>query len=480
MEDPTLRLARFLVLLIFIDFLAGNALAQAVPALPVPAGPPDTIFYNGKIVTVDSAFRIGQAFAVKGNQFLAVGRNAEVRRLAGPKTLQIDLHGSTVIPGLIDDHNHQYAAAINSRGVDVVGVSSLPEMLNRIRAAVAKAKLGEVVFTTAGYTFRPPPTRQDLDQISPDVPIVVPNQGRPILNTAALNAPEAPRGLPTGASPGPPPVGSPTMPKMIPPPTKKEEEELILIQQQRRNAEGLTSIRDLNIYPDGMRAYYRLWLAGKMTVRVGIALRIAESPNVVDVVSGWGPNSGFGDNWLRIDSLSEDPHPALGKELRGTNFTQGMFDEYKQAILMMNRYDWRFSPHLMDNPSLDITLDAFEAADRESSIRDKRWVAEHIPDVTPDEMDRLARLGVLISAQFQPYNSNADMSERAVPMREMLDHHLIVGAGSDTHGNGQIDNPFVPFYFYVTRKTKTGKVVGPQEKISREEALRVLPSTTPI
>src|SRR4029077_13582352 len=114
MEDPTLRLARFFLLLIFIDLLAGNALAQAVPALPVPAGPPDTIFYNGKVVSVDSDFHIEQAFAVKGDQFLAVGSNTAVRRLAGPRTLQIDLHGSSVIPGLIDNHNHQYAAAINS------------------------------------------------------------------------------------------------------------------------------------------------------------------------------------------------------------------------------------------------------------------------------------------------------------------------------------------------------------------------------
>ncbi len=468
-----MRVTRFLILLA-LDFVAGNAFAQAVPALPVPAGLADTIFYNGKIVTVDSSFHIDQAFAVKGDQFVAVGSNAEVRRKAGPKTLQIDLHGSTVIPGLIDDHNHQYAAAMNSRGVDVVGVSSLQEMLNRIRAAVAKAKPGEVVFTTAGYTFRPPPTQQDLDQISAEIPIVVPTrgQGQPILNTAALHTPEAPPGLLTGASPGPPPVGSPMMPKIIPPPTKKEEEELLLLEQQKRNAEGLTSIRDLNIYPNGMRAYYRLWLDGKMTVRVGVGLRIVESPNVGDVLSGWGMSCGFGDSWLRIDSISEDPHPNLGKEFRGTDFTQEIFDNYKEAVFMLNRYDWRFSPHLSDNPSLDLTLDAFEAADRKRSIHDKRWVAEHIPDVTSDEMDRLARLGILVSAQFQPYDSNSETSERAVPMREMLDHHLIVGAGSDTHGFGQIDNPFVPFYFYVTRKTKNGKLVGPQEKISREEALR--------
>lgn len=476
----TTRFTRALLLVTCTFVTAVNLLAQTLPALPVPAGPPDVIFYNGKIVTVDSGFSMQEAFAVKGDQFSAVGSNAQVRKLAGPKTRQVDLKGHTVIPGLIDDHNHQYAAAINSRGVDVVGVSSLSEMLDRIRVAVAKAKPGEIVFTTAGYTFRPAPTRQQLDEISADVPIVVPAQGQPVLNAAALHAPEAPAGLPTGASPGPKAVGNPILPKIIPPPTQKEEEELILREQQKRNAEGLTSIRDLNVYPDAMRAYYRLWLQGKMTVRVSVGLRIAESSSVENVLSGWGMSSEFGDSWLRLDSISEDPHPALGKELRGTNFTPEMFEKYTKAIIAMNRYDWRFAPHIGDNPSLDLTLDAYEVADREKSIRDKRWIVEHVPDVTPKEMDRLARLRVLVSAQFQPYNSGSGrtpsgevMADRAVPMRELLDHHLMVGAGSDTHGFGQIDNPFVPFYFYVTRKTRAGKIVGPQEKISREEALRV-------
>jgi predicted amidohydrolase YtcJ len=59
-----------------------------------------------------------------------------------------------------------------------------------------------------------------------------------------------------------------------------------------------------------------------------------------------------------------------------------------------------------------------------------------------------------------------------VPMREWLDRGLIVSAGSDW-GAGTTNNPFVPFYFYVTRKTDEGMVVGPEQRITRTEALRV-------
>jgi hypothetical protein len=232
-----------------------------------------------------------------------------------------------------------------------------------------------------------------------------------------------------------------------------------------------------------MRAYYRLWRSGKMTLRTSMGLRIDGTENMERTLKTWGLGSGFGDHWLRLDSISEQPLP----EPPGDPFTQ--------AMLIENRYDWRPAPHICDHgcgsdndeETLDIALSAYEAADRESSIREKRWVVEHIPTVQPNQMDRLARLGVLVSAQFQPYyldydwlvrwvGGNKELAEREVPMRELLDHHLSVSAGSDFHGTsdaGKTDNPLVPFYFYVTRKIMDGRMVGPQEKISREEALRV-------
>ena len=68
-------------------------------------------------------------------------------------------------------------------------------------------------------------------------------------------------------------------------------------------------------------------------------------------------------------------------------------------------------------------------------------------------------------------------AQRQTPVREMLDHHLVVITGSDYGGPNPdtttSNNPFVPLYYYVSRKTRDGRVLGPQEKISREEALRI-------
>jgi len=76
-----------LVLLLKLLFAAGSISAQ-----PASLGTPDAIFYNGKVVTVDSGFSIQQAFAIKGEQFVAVGANAKVRALAGKSTRIVDLH----------------------------------------------------------------------------------------------------------------------------------------------------------------------------------------------------------------------------------------------------------------------------------------------------------------------------------------------------------------------------------------------------
>ena len=62
--------------------------------------PPDAIFYNGKIITVDRGFTIGQAFAVRGDRYVAVGTNAAIQALAGTNTRLVDLRDHAVIPGL--------------------------------------------------------------------------------------------------------------------------------------------------------------------------------------------------------------------------------------------------------------------------------------------------------------------------------------------------------------------------------------------
>src|ERR1051326_3378218 len=78
--------------------IAGSMFSQQVTPLV-----PDAIFYNGKILTVDSQDTIREAFATQGETFVAVGTNAQILSLAAKTTKKIDLHGYAVIPGLMDE-----------------------------------------------------------------------------------------------------------------------------------------------------------------------------------------------------------------------------------------------------------------------------------------------------------------------------------------------------------------------------------------
>ena len=453
--------------------------------------PPDAIFYNGKIITVDRGFTIGQAFAVRGDRYVAVGTNAAIQALAGTNTRLVDLRDHAVIPGLSDNHDHLYNSEKVMRGIDLVGATSTAEVLRRLRDGLAKAKAGETVFGSVGW--RAPLTRNDLDQISTDVPIVAlrGRRGAAVMNSAALKKagiakdmqsymgreiPKDAGGELTGELPDFP-AGLYAIDKVVPLPTPDEEDQWIVAGQKQRNALGITSTRDLSNWPPGMRAYARMWRQGRLTVRISMGLELPDSSDPAGLVRQQGVTPGFGDHWLRIDSAGEQPNPP------GGNATP---EQYKALMLELNRLGWRHAPHVGTNEALEAVLQAYEAADRESPIRDKRWVVEHIPNVTPPLMERLAKLGVIVSTNMAGYTGNyeaavqslgQEQAQRQTPVREMLDHHLVVVSGSDYAGpnpeTNAPNNPFVPLYYYVSRKTRDGRTLGPHEKISREEALRI-------
>ena len=488
-----------------LGLAAALGLAGAVASGQRAGDPPDAIFRNGKIATVDTAFTVAEAFAVKGDRFTAVGSNADISALAGPGTQVVDLHGRTVVPGLIDNHNHQYHVALmTQRGVDVSRVTSLKELLDRVRQAVAVTPAGRTVYTNTGWDPRElperrPPTRKELDEVGPTHPVVVyESRSRAYLNSAALKVlgitretPQPPRitigkdqaGELDGTIGGSPGGVIALLAKVVPPPDLDETKAIIKKVQAQQHALGLTGIRELQLRPDVMRAYFELWRERGLTMRtsVGLELNAGEEGELEELLGSWGVGSGFGDEWLRLDCVAEfnpgdlvtQPDGRVEGELRLPQ------EKFREAILVMNRHGWRPAIHVNGDKTLDLVLDAYEMADRERSIRDRRWIVEHIPLVRPDQIDRISRLGVLVSAQFQPYAGAERMirqwgrerAERAVPMRELLDAKLVVSGGSDWPGAP--NNPFVNIYFYVTRKTQEGEVIGAAQKISRNEALRV-------
>lgn len=457
----------------------GAASAQAAP-IATPA--PDAIYYDGKVVTVDPAFSIRRAFAITGDSFTAVGSDAEVLRLAGPRTRRVDLHGATVIPGLADAHDHLYAIERLRRGLDLTGATTTAEIVRRLGPAVAAARPGEVVFASTGW--RAPIARRDLDALAPGTPVVLyrMRRGPFLMNGAALarlDVSKAKPGLfpvdaagePTGEAP-PWPYGLYAADRLVPASTPQEEEDFVLRGQKVRNALGITHVRDLSNQPGWAQAYLRVWAKHQLTVRLslGASLPDAQDPLAMAQRQWIGPV--IHDQWLNFDTLGEEPSPE--------SLSPAAFAAFCRDAA---RLGWRVSPHV-DDTTLDTAIAGYEAADRDRPLKGRRWVIEHMPGITPPQMDRLARLGAIVSIQTLPSTHYPELvkslgqtaAEREVPAREMLDHGLTLISGTDVAGNAPegdaVNNPFIRMYFYTTRRTPAGELMGPKEAVSRADALR--------
>ena len=167
------------------------ALAIAVVAAPTVthAQVPDTVFVNGKIITVDDRFSIAQALAIRGGRIAKVGTSAEIDALKAPATRVIDLNGRTVIPGLIDNHAHWVRAAEHDE-LRFDGVTSRQRALEMLAQRVGATPAGEWIVVLGGWSeeqFTDEPKGfplEELDRIAPNNPVVL----QAVYNHSYLNS----------------------------------------------------------------------------------------------------------------------------------------------------------------------------------------------------------------------------------------------------------------------------------------------------
>src|ERR1017187_9013410 len=156
----------------------------------------DLLVNNAHIITMDPAHRVASSMAVRDGKILALGSDDELSRCASARTLVADLHGKTVLPGLIDIHTHalQWAKSVVMGMIDAgyPAVKSIHEVVETVRARVAKANPGTWVmgayWDDAKLAEHRYITRHDLDAVAPDNPVVLTHGSGHLLvaNSAAL------------------------------------------------------------------------------------------------------------------------------------------------------------------------------------------------------------------------------------------------------------------------------------------------------
>ena len=507
-----------------------DAVAAQVPAR-AGSGPADLILTNGKIITVDPAFTIAQAIAIAGDRILAVGPDAGMAAMAGPATRVVDLKGKAVIPGITDGHAHMDREALRNVFPALGPVRSIRDIQDRI-AELARAKQpGEWIVTMPigdpPYYFDVPeslaekrwPTRQELDAAAPENPVFIRSiwgywRGTfPLVscaNTEALRRAGVTRdtvspvdtvkiekdanGDPTGVfvEREMAPVAELIWFRQAAAFTPADRLRTLPQSARAYHAFGTTSVFEGHgASTELLRTYKQAHREGALTMRAALAF----SPNwqaagaaplgpFMEAWAGWLGEPGFGNDWLKMSGLYVHAGREAADDVRaraapytgwaGFNSNHGLpRDQAKQLLLHCAANDIRA---VMIGSS---NLDLYDEVDREIPLQGRRWVISHISTISPRDIERIVRMGLVLTTHTNNYlykglHAQAqrlppERHGEIVPLRSLLNAGVKVSLATD---NVPV-SAFLPIWQTVARTSyQTKERIGAGEALSRADALR--------
>jgi predicted amidohydrolase YtcJ len=465
-----------------VSFLA-ITLAVSSPAWTQSA---DTILVNGKILAVDSQFSTREAIAIRDGKITAVGSSAGVRKLAGSRTRVIDLHGRTVIPGLIDSHMHAIRAGQTFVSeVNWVGATTLAEALARIQQASQTMKPGAWLIVAGGWTAgqfaeKRRPTQADLMAAAPNNPVYVQlGYEWVVMTPAGLKAlninsdADLPRpgklerdanGNPTGAIDGGGGNGvAIALFDRLPHPTFDEQVAGTKKFFRELNRLGLTGVGDPggnNVNPEDYQPIFQVWRQNQLTLRVAYSLcgptpgkEFEELKSLTQLLP-----QGFGDDMLKFNGLGERITWGMNDNDKATGDDK---EKYYQIVRWAAQRGMPVTMHWPKDETADTLLSIYERVNREFPITDLRWSVAHLMNASPQNLRRMKAMGVGWTLQ----RPNAGSVENAKELGVMM------GAGTDAHRVASY-NPFTALQWSLVDSKNAGGVQrGPEQSPTRADAL---------
>ena len=491
------------------------ALAAFAPAAIEAQAKADLVLVNGKIYTVDNARPIASALAVRGGRVLFVGSDAEARVLANASTRVIDLNGKTVIPGIVDAHAHLLGLGNTLARVNLAGSTSYDEVIDRVKGFSKDVKPGEWILGRGWdqnrWTSKEFPTHDALSRAFPNNPVVLTRiDGHALLAnakamelarvSAATKDPEGGRimrlasGAPSGVFVD---KAQSLIGRAVPEPTRADTRTAILAAIAESNRWGLTGVHDAGENAETIGIYEELAKAGGYNLRNYVMLSDPGEPGSPAAVRNpylrRGPQSALYDGHLWVRAIKLYADGALGS--RGAALLAPYADEPTNSGLLVSRPEhlrawaetalrsgFQVNVHAIGDRGNRVVLDAFESALRTVPTADHRFRIEHAQVLSPEDIPRFAKLGVIPS--MQPTHQTSDMRwaearvgpqriRGAYAWRSLLNTGVVIPSGTDFPVEEV--NPLLTFHAAVTRQDPTNWPVGgwyPEQKMTREEALQ--------
>ncbi len=490
---------------------AGHAAAQD--------SAPETIFHNGKIVTVDEAFSIAEAFAVAEGKFAAVGTNDEVQALAGDGTTVVDLGGRTVIPGLIDSHLHLFGAALNIPRVSLIDARNMDDVRAAIAERVAETPPGDWVMVSSAWHESildegRLPTRADLDPVSPENPVFIPRGGHVItVNSKALeiagvtaDTPDPEHGV-IVRDEGGEPTGvlledaTELVEGILPPPPPPEEQvRLLKLMMSELNGYGVVAVTEPGLNDEQIATYRQLEEEGALTTRTQMLYRVRSTEQTRQVVGTYERDATCDDMLcftgikILLDGGVEgarlyEPYQVVegeqpDPEYRGVMILPaGGVEEYREMLRTAAEAGFQVQTHGVGDETLDVIVQSYDQVDEELPVEvgmdGLRWTVMHIFLPTTEALETMKAQDMLATAQDHPvllgHNQLRWWGESragyAIPVKDLIEAGLVVGGGTDAPVVPP--DPYLSIWWMVTRGTLGGEPLGPEQAVSIEDALRL-------
>lgn len=485
----------------------------------------DKIFINGKIITVDNQNSIAQAVAVHEGKILAVGTTKDIEKLKGKNTQVVDLGGKTVTPGFIDGHSHFMsfgrANLANLNPPPVGNIRKIADIVVELQKFKAQKGLKDGDWLSGfGYDVdqleeKRHPRKEDFDAAFPNNPVVITHVSghMSVANSAALKA-----GSVTSETPDP--AGGVIERK------ENSKEPTGLLQEKaqglvRVNLSGsskgtieerLAQLKEQQEYyasfgvttaQDGSSSFESLELLREAAKRGELVIDIEALPSypIVDKVIN-NPNYQYGvlKNHFKINGFKffSDGSPQgktafFGKayltkvpgcdhaECRG--FPVVTQEQFNDAIIKAFANNIQPYVHCNGDAAIDMYITAVENANKVLGLTSlgRRPVVIHSQFVRLDQLDKYKELGFLPSlfsnhaffwGDVHETNLGYDRAKFLSPLKTAQTKGIIATNHTD-FGVTPINQLFL-LWTSVERKSRSGKVIGPEERLTPLEGLRAI------
>ncbi len=465
----------------------------------------DYVIQHAKILTMDRNNPRASAMAIWKDKIVAVGNESDIASLVGPDTKIWNLNGKCVMPGLNDSHGHLMYYAYGLAKVDCTGVTSIQEMLDRLRARAAETAPGTWVegfgYDEMQMVEQREPTLQELDEAIPNHPLYLARACRHVAlaNSLGLKAAGYDENTPnpvhgelvrdeSGRLTGRlcEDAAAPLRDNMPPIPAD-DMVKYIEKMSQYYNSLGITSATDMGMlgdYPESTSVWSRATSGGELKVRTSSYLIW----NSYTQIANTGVYLPLGNDMFRYAGrkLVLDGSGGGGTaRMREPNCHDGKMgilyytqEELNDMVWEAHRKGEQICTHAIGDAAIEMVLDAYQAAQKKLPNPKARHRIEHCSFCFPDLIERVVSEHVYPSMHpsFLWYFGEAHLrnfgEERLAgefPFRSLLDRGVIVGNGSDSPVVDPDPRPII--YATVTRKSAKGLVCGEKERISMEEAL---------